>query len=143
MQAAMGIVQLKRFTKMAQARRINFKSLYKFFEKHQQFFYLPKSLPKADPCWFAFPLTIKPKAPFLRNEILAYLEQHKIEGRSLFAGNIIRHPAMRGVNYKVSGELVNSDLILQNTFFVGVWPGIGPVERAYMKQVFTDYLQQF
>ena len=143
MQAAMGIVQLNRFAKMAQARRRNFKSLYKFFEKYQQFFYFPKSLPKADPCWFAFPLTIKPKAPFSRNEILAYLEQHKIEGRSLFAGNIIRHPAMRGVNYKVSGSLTNSDVILQNTFFVGVWPGIGPVERAYMKQVFADYLQQF
>lgn len=143
MQAAMGIVQLKRFPKMAAARRQNFKQLYKFFQAYEKFFYLPQSLPQADPCWFALPLTIRKGVPFSRNEILTYLEKHMIEGRSLFAGNIIRHPALRGVNYKISGSLKNSDLILQNTFFVGVWPGIGPVERAYMKQVFTDYLKQF
>jgi CDP-4-dehydro-6-deoxyglucose reductase, E1 len=143
MQAAMGIVQLKRFPQMAVARRRNFKNLYKFFQKYEDFFYLPKSLPQTDPCWFAFPLTIKEKAPFTRNEILSYLEKHMIEGRSLFAGNIIRHPAMRGVNYKISGSLKNSDYVLKNTFFVGVWPGIELAERAYMQQVFTNYLQQF
>ena len=143
MQAAMGVVQLKRFPQMAAARRRNFTSLYKFFEKYEDFFYLPKSLPQADPCWFAFPLTIRNKVPFSRNEILTYLETHMIEGRSLFAGNIVRHPAMRGVNYQVTGKLKNSDLVLQNTFFVGVWPGIGRQELAYMKQVFTDYLQKF
>ena len=143
MQAAMGVVQLKRFPQMAAARRRNFTSLYKFFEKYEDFFYLPKSLPQADLCWFAFPLTIRNKVPFSRNEILTYLETHMIEGRSLFAGNIVRHPAMRGVNYQVTGKLKNSDLVLQNTFFVGVWPGIGRQELAYMKQVFTDYLQKF
>ena len=143
MQAAMGLVQLKRFPQMAAARRRNFKSLYKFFKNYEDFFYLPKSLPQADPCWFAFPLTLRDKVPFTRNEILTYLEQKMIEGRSLFAGNIVRHPALRGVNYKIVGSLTNSDLILKNTFFVGVWPGIGPAELAYIKQVFTDYLKQF
>ena len=143
MQAAMGLVQLKRFPVMARARRDNFKALYQFFSDYEEWFYLPKSLPKADPCWFAFPLTIREKAPFTRNEILSFLETNLIEGRSLFAGNIVRHPAMRGVNYQVTGKLKNSDLVLQNTFFVGVWPGIGPAERAYMQQVFTDYLKQF
>lgn len=143
MQAAMGIVQLKRFPKMAAKRRKNFAALYKFFASYEDWFYLPKSIPGADPCWFAFPLTIRARAPFTRNEILAYLETHMIEGRSLFAGNIVRHPAMRGVNYKISGSLRNSDYVLKNTFFVGVWPGIGRQELTYMKEVFTDYLKQF
>ena len=128
---------------MAKARRGNFKALYKFFRNYEEWFYLPKSLPEADPCWFAFPLTLRDKVPFTRNEVLTYLEQKMIEGRSLFAGNIVRHPALRGVNYKISGSLTNSDYVLKNTFFVGVWPGIGPAERAYMQQVFTDYLQKF
>lgn len=143
MQAAMGIVQLKRFPKMATKRRKNFAALYKFFASYEDWFYLPKSIPGADPCWFAFPLTIKDGAPFTRNEILKYLEQHSIEGRSLFAGNIVRHPALRDVKYKISGNLRNSDYVLKNTFFVGVWPGIGKQELAYIKQVFTDYLKKF
>ncbi len=143
MQAAMGLVQLKKFPKMAVARRRNFKALYKFFKEYEEWFYLPKSLPKADPCWFAFPLTLRDKVPFTRNEILTYLETHMIEGRSLFAGNIVRHPALRGVNYKIADSLKNSDKVLEDTFFVGVWPGIGKQELAYMKEVFTDYLQQF
>lgn len=143
MQAAMGLVQLKKFPRMAQARRSNFKVLYEFFQNYEKFFYLSKSLSDADPCWFAFPLTIKEKTPFTRNQILTYLETHMIEGRSLFAGNIVRHPALRGVNYKVAGNLKNSDLILKNTFFVGVWPGIGKPELAYMQQVFADYLKKF
>ena len=117
MQAAMGIVQLKRFLKMAAVRRKNFAALYKFFASYEDWFYLPKSIPGADPCWFAFPLTLRDKVPFTRNEILTYLEQKMIEGRSLFAGNIVRHPALRGVNYKISGSLTNSDYVLKNTFF--------------------------
>ena len=143
MQAAMGLVQLKKFPKMAKARRRNFKALNKFFKNYEEFFYLPETLLKADPCWFAFPLTIRDKAPFGRNEILDYLEKKRIEGRSLFAGNIIRHPAMRGVDYKISGSLKNSDKILKDTFFVGVWPGIGKEQLNYMREVFTDYLKQF
>ncbi|MBI2010486.1 MAG: lipopolysaccharide biosynthesis protein RfbH [Candidatus Chisholmbacteria bacterium] len=142
-QAAMGIVQLRRFPKMAQRRRDNFKSLYGFFKHYEKFFYLPTSLPQADPCWFAFPLTLREKVPFSRNEILAYLEEKRIEGRSLFAGNITRHPALRGVNYRVSGSLKNSDQVLKQTFFVGVWPGIGAREMAYMKEIFIDYLKRF
>lgn len=141
-QAAMGIVQLKRFPQMAQKRRENFQKLYDFFKSYEDYFYLPESLPKANPCWFAFPLTIREKTPFSRNHILAYLEEKRIEGRSLFAGNITRHPALRGVTYKVSGLLKNSDHILKNTFFVGVWPGIGRQEMAYMQQVFVDYFKR-
>lgn len=142
-QAAMGIVQLKRFPQMARKRRENFQKLYDFFKAYENYFYLPESLPKANPCWFAFPLTIREKMQFTRNQILAYLEEKRIEGRSLFAGNMTRHPALRGVNYKVSGSLKNSDRILKNTFFVGVWPGIGTKELAYMEEVFIDYLRQF
>ncbi len=142
-QVAMGIVQLRRFPMMAKKRRDNFSALEKFFNGWEKFFYLPKSLPKADPCWFAFPLTVREKAPFTRNQILAHLENHQIEGRSLFAGNIVRHPALRGVDYKVSGNLKNSDNILKNSFFVGVWPGIGSKERTYMQDVFENFLVKY
>lgn len=143
MQAAMGLVQLRRFPAMARVRRSNFDKLLKFFQQYSDFFYLPKSLPKANPCWFAFPLTIRKGAPFSRNDILRHLGDKQIEGRSLFAGNIVRHPALREVNYKVHRLLRNSDLILKNTFFVGVWPGIGTRELNYMKQVFSDYLSEY
>ncbi len=144
-QAAMGLVQLKKFPSMAKIRRKNFAILNKFFIKYQDFFYLPQSLPKADPCWFAYPLTLKDGVPFSRNQILTFLEKNGIEGRSLFAGNIVRHPALRGnyYKYKVSGNLKNSDFVLKNTFFVGVWPGIGKAEIGYMQQIFTDFLSQF
>lgn len=127
---------------MAKKRRTNFNKFYSFFENYQDFFYLPKSLPKADPCWFAFPLTIKNDAPFTRNQVLEFLEQQRIEGRSLFAGNITRHPALRGVNYKVSGSLKNSDLILKNTFFIGVWPGLNNLQLNYVKEVFRGFLRK-
>jgi len=143
MQASMGAVQLRRFPKMAKMRRSNFKKLDKFFKTYEKYFYLPKSLPKADPCWFAYPLTVKAGAPFSRNEILSYLEKKRVEGRSLFAGNIVRHPALRGVKYKVSGSLKNSDFVLKNTFFVGVWPGITEEQMGYMKEVFSGYFKKF
>ncbi len=143
MQAAMGLVQLRRFPSMMRKRQKNFETLYEFFKDYQDYFYLPKSVKGANPCWFTFPLTLKPKVPFTRNEILSYLAQHEIEGRSLFAGNIIRQPAMRGVEHKVHKSLKNSDYILKNTFFVGIWPGLGSRELSYMKSVFKKLLKKY
>lgn len=143
MQAAMGLVQLKRFPSMARRRRKNFRTLEKFFQDYERFFYLPKSLPKAGPCWFAFPLTLREDAPFSRNAILNYLGKQKIEGRSLFAGNIVRHPALRGVRYKVHKRLKNSDFVLKNTFFVGVWPRLQNPELTYMQRIFSEFLKKY
>ncbi len=139
-QAAMGFVQLDRFPEFVKKRRENFEFFYQLFKKYEDYFILPRSLPKADPCWFSFPLTIKDGAPFSRRDITLYLEEHLVETRSLFAGNILRHAPYRNIPHRVVGELTNSDKILEDTFFIGVWPGIGKQERNYVADVVTEFL---
>lgn len=142
-QAAMGLVQLKKFPQMERARNRNFDAFYTFFSKYTDYFVLPKSLPKANPCWFSFPLTITNKAPFTRMEIVQFLESHLIETRTVFAGNIVRQPAMRRVQHKVVGSLKNSDKILRDTFFIGNGPHISAAHRAYIFDTFTKFLKQY
>lgn len=143
LQAAMGLIQLKKFPKMAARRRKNFAQLYSFFKKYENFFVLPKSVPKANPCWFSFPLTIRDDSPFDRLDITRFLEKNLIETRTMFAGNIVRQPAMRRVDYKIVGSLKNSDTILKSTFFIGTAPHIGKPELTYMQAMFTKYLKRF
>lgn len=142
-QAAMGLVQLKRFPSMAKARRRNFKLLMNFFKKYEDYFFLPKSPKKADPCWFGFPLTIQDKAPFERRKITEYLENHLVETRTVFAGNITRQPAMRSINYRVAGNLEGSDKILKDTFFFGVWPGMDEKQLEYVMMVFKKFIKNY
>lgn len=141
-QAAMGLVQLKRFPQMAKIRRRNFSILYDFFKNYEDFFILPRSVPKANPCWFSFPLTIREGAPFTRFDISQFLENHLIETRTVFAGNITRQPAMRRVNYRVVGTLTNSDKILKDTFFIGLGPHIGNFHLDYIQEMFRKFLSR-
>lgn len=143
LQAAMGLVQLKRFPIMAKARRDNFSYLYNFFKAFERFFTLPRSLPSADPCWFSFPLTIRDDAPFDRRQITKFLEENLIETRTVFAGNIVRQPAMKRANYSVVGTLDNSDKILKDTFFIGVGPHLGKSEISYIQDIFKKFIQKF
>lgn len=143
LQAAMGFVQLKRFPRIAQMRRQNFDKLYRFFKTYDKFFTLPRSLPHADPCWFSFPLTLRDDAPFTRQEITFYLESKKVETRTVFAGNVVRQPAMKRVKYKVSNSLTGADKVLKDTFFMGTGPHIGNPELQYIKEITERYLQRF
>ena len=124
LQCAMGLVQLRRLPEFIQRRKANFDRLYQFFAGYDGFFYLPHWEKKADPAWFAFPLTVKESAPFTRNEIVRWFENRRIQTRNLFAGNLLRHPAYRAIKCRVVSDLKNADLILTNTFFLGVYPGI-------------------
>lgn len=142
-QAAMGLSQLKRFPVMEKRRKYNFEILFKFFTKYKKFFVLPRSLPKAEPCWFSFPLTILDKTPFDRKQITQFLESRLIETRTVFAGNIVRQPAMKRVHYRVVGNLDNSDKILRDTFFIGLGPHIGRPQLDYMQTVFEEYFKKF
>lgn len=142
-QAAMGLVQLKRFPTFIKKRKENFEYLMKLFASYEEYFTLPRSLSKAIPCWFAFPLTIRDGTPFSRRDITQYLENHMIETRSLFAGNILRHHPYRSVRHRVVGKLTNSDKILKDTFFIGVWPGIDRPQREYIAQVITGFLKKY
>ena len=140
LQAAIGLQQLKRLPNFIDKRKENFNKLYEELSEYQDYFILPRSLPKADPCWFAFPLTIKEKAPFHRKEIIDYLEQNKIATRPLFAGNILRQPAYKNIEYRVVGNLKNSEKVMKDTFFIGIHPGLGDEELGYMTNTIKEFI---
>lgn len=142
-QAAMGIVQLGRYKKMMLKRKANFNFLNRILKKYEDFFVLPKSPKKADPVWFSYPITIKDRSPFTRKEITSYLENKNIETRTVFAGNITRQPAFYGVDYRVFGSLKNSDKVLSDTFFIGLWPGLGKEELSYTAEIFEEFIKRF
>lgn len=142
-QAAMGVEQLKKLEAFSRARNKNFRVLYEEFSRYEDCFILPRSLPKAEPCWFAFPLTVRDNAPFKRRDIVAWLERNKIETRLLFAGNITRQPAYRGTEYKIKGGLRNTDKIMRDSFFIGVYPGIGAEEINYMLEKIREFMNKF
>lgn len=142
LQAAMGLQQLQKLPKFVKARAKNFERLFEAFSKYSDKFILPKSLGKAEPCWFAFPLTIKEEAGFKRREILQWLEESNIENRLLFSGNILRHPGYKDIEHRVVGNLENSDKIMKNTFFVGVWPGLTNEMLDYMIEKFDEFMKR-
>jgi len=141
-QAAMGLAQLKKLPDFIESRRRNFKILSDEFLNYEDFFILPESLPKSDPCWFAFPLTIKDHVPFRRKDIVEWLTKHNIEAKMLFAGNILKHSAYKGVNCRVAGKLTNSDRVMHNSFFVGIYPGMSEEKMNYMIDVFRAFIRK-
>ena len=140
-QAAIGLAQLEKLPRFIEKRKKNFSILYDGFLKYEKYFVLPESLPKADPCWFAFPLTVKKNAPFTRNEIVSWYEKYGIETRPLFAGNIIRQPGYREVNFRIAQKLENTDQIMKRTFFIGVYPGIDEERMNYILEKTDQFIK--
>jgi CDP-6-deoxy-D-xylo-4-hexulose-3-dehydrase len=101
---------------------------------------LPRSDARAEPCWYAFPITVRPEAPFTKNDFVAFLEGRRIATRSLFGGNLLRQPAWDGAQYRIAGSLTNSDTIMTSTFLVGVYPGIDEERLHYMRQTLQAFL---
>ena len=124
MQAACGLAQIDRAAGFIQARKDNFAYLKDKLQSCAEFLILPEATENSDPSWFGFPMTLKPEANVSRVDLLTYLDQHKIGTRLLFAGNLTRQPYMIGRNYRVSGELTNTDRIMHDTFWIGVYPGL-------------------
>jgi len=141
-QAAFGLQQLKRLSHFIKARKRNFKRLYEKLSKFEDYFILPESLPKADPCWFAFPLTIKEGSPFRRADIVQFLEENHIMTRPIFAGNILKQPAYTSINCRVVGKLKNSDKVMNSSFFIGIHPGIDEPRLAYMIDIFGKFIRK-
>ena len=141
MQAAIGVAQLKKLPSFIAARKKNFKLLYEGLKKYEQYFILPEVEEKADPSWFGFLLTVRENAGFTKNEIVEYLEENKISTRMLFAGNIIRHPSFKDVEYKISGDLVNTDNIMNDTFWIGVYPRLTYEMIIYVLKTFDDFIE--
>jgi len=141
LQAAFGLQQLKRLPDFIKRRKDNFKRLHEELTKFEDFFILPESLPKADPCWFAFPLTVRDDAPFRQKDVTQFLEKHKVMTRPLFAGNILKQPAYVDIDCRVVGKLENSDRVMRSTFFVGIHPGIDEQRLNYMIDVFDKFIK--
>ncbi len=142
-QAAMGLAQLKKLDAFIKARKKNFDYLFKEFQKYEDLFVLPESLPKSEPCWFAFPLTITEKAPFKRKDVIQWFTRHNIEVKVLFAGNILSHPAYRNVKCRVAEKLSNSDRIMRDSFFLGVYPGLTEEKLTYMTNVMKEFVGKY
>jgi CDP-6-deoxy-D-xylo-4-hexulose-3-dehydrase len=141
MQASVGLSQLKHLPKFIEKRQENFDILFSGLKEFEEFFILPKSSPKAKPSWFGFPITIKPNATFTRNKLVEFLDENKIGTRLLFGGNLLKQPYMKNQHYKIIGDLKNSDIVVNNTFWIGVYPGLGAEELNYVLEIFHKFLK--
>ncbi|MBW5409738.1 lipopolysaccharide biosynthesis protein RfbH, partial [Brachyspira hampsonii] len=140
MQAACGVAQLRKINVFIEKRKSNFKKLNERLKNFNKYLILPKAQEKSDPSWFGFLISVKEDAPFTRNDIVKYLNDKSIGTRLLFAGNIIKQPYMIGRNYRVVGELTNSDFIMNNTFWIGVYPGINDEMIKYIEEIFNKFI---
>lgn len=124
MQAAVGVAQLDKLPHFIQRRRENFEQLYRELSDLQDVLILPQATEHSEPSWFGFPITLRSQAPLTRAELIAHLTAAKIGTRLLFGGNLLRQPAYKDIPHRVVGDLTNTDLITEQTFWVGVYPGL-------------------
>jgi len=139
MQAAIGRAQLKKLSFIIKKRRENFDILIKGLNKHKDKLILPKATDKSIPSWFGFILTVKDNQKYNRSELLKFLSDNKIHTRNLFAGNILRQPAFREIDNRIVGNLKNTDYVMNNTFFIGVYPGLDKPELEYVINIFDEF----
>ena len=124
MQAACALAQLDRLDGFVEARKHNFAYLKDRLRSCEEFLELPEATSGADPSWFGFPITLREAANASRVDLLTYLDQQKVGTRLLFAGNLTRQPYMVGRNYRISGTLMRTDRVMNDTFWLGVYPGL-------------------
>ena len=140
MQAACGLAQLDKLEKFIQTRKDNFAFLNDRLKSCEEFVKLPKATENSDPSWFGFPITMKENSPVSRLDLLRYLDQNKVGTRLLFAGNLTCQPYMMGANYRISGELVNTNNVMNNTFWIGVQPALSREMLEFSVAKIESYL---
>lgn len=140
MQAACGLAQLERAPRFIEARRRNFAYLAERLQSCGDQLLLPTATPNADPAWFGFPMTIRDEANLRRTDLLTYLDQEKVGTRLIFAGNLTRQPYMIGRRFRVAGELTNTDTIMESSFWIGLFPGLGEAELDYAATKIETFL---
>ena len=142
LQAAVGVEQLKKFPSFIERRRHNWERLHEALTPIADRVILPEPAPNSRPSWFGFLISVRPGTGIDRNAVTGYIEAHNIQTRLLFSGNLIRHPCfdqIRGSEaYRVAGRLTNTDFIMNNSFWVGVYPGMTDTMIDYMAQVITE-----
>lgn len=143
MQAAVGVSQLKKLEGFTQDRIKNFNTLYTGLSELEDFFILPRATSKSEPSWFGFPIAVRENAPFVRNELLQYLHDRKIGTRLLFGGNLVKQPAYEGVDFRTSGDLKNSDFVMRQVFWIGVYPGLTNEMLTYMLESLSEFVNRY
>lgn len=139
MQAACALAQMDRVEEFIAKRRSNFAYLRNRLQSCVQFLHLPETTPNSEPSWFGFPLVLKESSGVKRTDLINFLEQNKIGTRLLFAGNLTKQPYMTGRNFRVSGELINTDVVMNQTFWLGTFPGLDEPQLDYI----ADKLEEF
>ena len=139
MQAAVGLAQLDRLNGFISARRQNFLFLKDALKEFEDVLILPEPTKNSNPSWFGFPITVRDKAHFKREDFIKHLESNKIATRLLFGGNLLKQPYMKGRSYRVSGEIVNSDIVMTSTFWIGLYPGLTSGHLSYV----VDKIKEF
>jgi CDP-6-deoxy-D-xylo-4-hexulose-3-dehydrase len=138
MQAAVGVKQLDRLDDFVAKRRRNWDLLFSLL-KNEEWLILPKATENAEPSWFGFALTIKPESGISTREVTSALNEKNIGTRQLFGGNLVRQPAYRNTEFRVIGDLKNTDIVMNHTFWLGVWPGLSEEMIRFM----ADTLKSF
>ncbi len=140
LQAAIGCAQLKKLPAFIARRKANFQSLREILRPYEDRLILPRAPAFSDPSWFGLAISVREEAGFTRNDLTRFLEASRIETRNLFAGNLLRHPAFESIPRRVVGNLDNTDFIMNQTFFIGVYPGIAPAQLEYIASVFARFM---
>jgi CDP-6-deoxy-D-xylo-4-hexulose-3-dehydrase len=138
MQAAVGLAQLDKLPSFVERRRANFERLRTGLEAFEEHLLLPEATPGSEPSWFGFPLAVRPEAPFTRDELVRHLNARNVATRLLFGGNLVRQPAYEDVEFRVVGDLSNSDFVMEHVLWIGVYPGLDEEALDYVLDVFAD-----
>jgi len=139
MQAACALGQLDRLDEFIVARKANFAFLKERLKSCEEFLHLPEATKDSDPSWFGFPIVLKESSGLKRVDLLNYLDENKIGTRLLFAGNLVRQPYMVDKDYRISGDLKNTDIVMNQTFWLGVFPGLGTIELDYVVEKIESF----
>jgi CDP-4-dehydro-6-deoxyglucose reductase, E1 len=140
MQAALGASQLTKLPEFIARRKTNFRFLSTALAELKEYLILPEATPGSDPSWFGFPIGVRENAPFRREDLIRALEANKIGTRLLFGGNLLRQPAYQDCQYRVAGDLRNTDFVMNNVFWVGVYPGLRPVMLDFVAATIKGFI---
>src|ERR1017187_5186392 len=141
-QAALGASQIEKLPHFIERRKENFRYLYSALKPLEDFLVLPEETPGSDPAWFGFPIAVRRDAPFTREGLIWVLDRNKIGTRLLFGGNLLRQPAYEGCEYRVVGDLANSDFVMNNVLWIGVYPGLTKSMLDFVAKTIAEFVMQ-
>ncbi len=140
MQAALGVSQIEKLPYFVERRKENFKYLRAKLQPLEDVLMLPQATPGSDPSWFGFPISVREDAPFKRDQLTKTLDANKIGTRLIFAGNLLRQPAYEDCEFRVVGEMTNTDFVMNQSFWVGTFPGLTTEMLDFIAKVITDFV---